>query len=130
MTNFVSCDIEISDYLNNHTPRDVIILDFAHVCDKVSLIVLLAKLRQLRLSDYLLQWIADFLRERRQRVVFKEAKFVEASVTSGVIQGSSLGLSLFRSIINNLPEVISACDMWLFADDLKAAGKAASETDC
>ena len=68
---------------------DVIILDYAHAFDKVPHIILLAKLRQLRLSDHLLQWIAlitTFHVESQQTVVYKKAKSAETSVTSDVIQ--------------------------------------------
>ena len=130
MTNHILCDAKISDYLNNHTSSDVSILDFARAFDKIPHVVLLAKLRQLRLSDHFLQWIADFLRERLQRVFYTGAISAEARVTSCIIHGSFLGLTLFIGFINDLLKVIKACDMWLFADDSKAPGKSASETDC
>ena len=44
-------------------------LDFARMFDKVLHLVLSAQLRQLCLSDHLLLWIADILREKRQRIV-------------------------------------------------------------
>ena len=105
-------------------------LDFARAFNEVPHTFLLAKLHQLQLSDHLLQWIADFLCEIRQHVVYKGAISAEARVTSGIIQGSSLSLTLFIAFINDLPKEIKACDMWLFADDSKAAGNAASEMDC
>ena len=62
--------------------------------------------------------------------MYKGAKSAEASVTSGAIRGSFLGPTLLIGFINNLPELINARDMWLFADDSKTADTAASKTDC
>ena len=57
--------------------------------------------------------------------MYKGAISAEARATSGVFQGLSLSSTLFIGFINDLPKVIKACDMWLFADDSKAVGKAA-----
>ena len=68
----------------------------------------------------------------RQNVEYKRAISAETSVTFGVIQGLSVysTLSLFIGFIYDQPEVNNACEMWLYADNSKTAGKAVNETNC
>ena len=62
--------------------------------------------------------------------MYKAAIWAEASATPGVIQGLSLGPTLFIDFMNDLSEIINASDVWLFVDDAMAAAKTVSETDC
>ena len=61
-----------------------------------------------------MRWIQAFLGNRRQKVVVEESDSVP--VTSGVLQGSVLGLILFLVNINDLPNDIVS-QVRLFADD-------------
>ena len=69
----------------------------------------------------LLEWIEDFLKNRRQRVVIGEFKSDWLEVLSGVPEGSCLGPLLFVLFINDMPNLLeNVCK--LFADDTKLIG--------
>ena len=95
---------------------DGIFLDFSSAFDKVDHNLLLSKLHSLGIRGSLLQWIQNFLFERKQRVVFKGAVSKWVSVTSGVPQGSVLGPIFFVLFVNDLKDVVSS-PLYQFADD-------------
>ena len=51
-------------------------------------------------------------------------------VTTGVVQGSVVGLQLFTRMINDLLKCVATMRMVLYADDSKVVGKASSLQDC
>ena len=63
-----------------------------------------------------LSWIRAFLGDRSQTVVLESEESRSVPVTSGVSQGSVLGLILFVVYINDLPDELSS-QVRLFADD-------------
>ena len=97
---------------------DVIYLDFCKAFDKVPHKRLLAKIERYGIKGNVLGWIKEFLSERRQRVVVNGAHSEWRDITSGIPQGSVLGLILFLIFINDLPKVIK-CLIKLYADDAK-----------
>ena len=99
-------------------PVDVIYLDFAKAFDSVPHQRLLNKLHGYGIRGRVLDWIAAFLLDRRQRVVVQGSKSDWAPVTSGIPQGSVLGPTLFSIFVNDMPEQVSSC-IKLFADDTK-----------
>ena len=125
LTNLVTANSIIADYLNNRHPVDVILLDFAQAFDKVRHDILISKLSSLGISEQPLDWITNFLSNRTQTVIYCDPVSAPISVTSGIIQGSLLGPLLFVGFINGLPLQVSHCDVLLFADDSKAIGTAA-----
>ena len=95
---------------------DGIFLDFSSAFDKVDHNLLLTKLHSMGIRGFLLQWIQDFLSQRKQRVVFKGAVSDWCSVTSGVPQGSVLGPIFFVLFVNDINDVVSS-PLFQFADD-------------
>ena len=63
-----------------------------------------------------MRWIQAFLGNRRQKVVVEGEESDSVPVTSGVLQGSVLGLILFSVYINDLPDDIVS-QVRLYADN-------------
>jgi hypothetical protein len=114
--------LEFLDYVTNYVDRgcavDVVYLDFQKAFDKVPHGRLLLKIRQLGIGGEICDWIEDWLRNRRQRVVLGGACSDWIDVSSGVPQGSVLGPLLFLIYINDLDNEISG-HILKFADDTK-----------
>ena len=101
---------------NNGIQTDVAILDFSKAFDTVPHDKLILKLRSYGIDGPLLSWLSHFLSHRTMRVLCEGAKSSDASVESGVPQGTVLGPLLFLCHINDLPECVKS-KVRLFADD-------------
>ena len=97
---------------------DCIYLDFQKAFDTVPHKRLLKKLEAFGIKGHVLEWLQDFLSNRRQRVVVNGTFSNWKPVLSGIPQGSVLGPVLFIIFINDLPDLIK-CLIKLFADDTK-----------
>ena len=71
------------------------------------------------ISPSILRWIEGFLTGRKQQVCVNGSVSKWADVSSGIPQGSVLGLILFVIYINDLPNEIKSDIIYMFADDTK-----------
>ena len=107
---------------------DVLYLDFRKAFDVVPKLRLLAKMDSIGVRGKVLNWERDWLTGRTQRVVLNGKESGIGDVKSGVVQGSTLGPTLFLIYINDISSAVrqgeSALDITttilsLFADDTK-----------
>ena len=83
------------------------------------------------MGEKYINWIAAFLKDRKQMVLVNGDSSDWKDVSSGIPQGSVLGPTLFVLYINDLPSAISSeNEMFLFADDTKIYRDIFEGTDC
>ena len=93
-----------------------VFLDISKVFDKVWYKSLIYKLKQNGVAGNLLNTLANFLKDRKQRVVLNGQNSTWVNVEAGIPQGSILGSLLFLIYINDLSENL-VLNSKLFADD-------------
>jgi retron-type reverse transcriptase len=86
----------------------VMMLDFSKAFDSIGHQRLLAKLRNLKVSDLVLAWFQNYLTDRTQRVRIHNSLSRSLSSEHGVPQGSIPGALLFNLYINDLSSVCHA----------------------
>lgn len=69
---------------------------------------LIKKLQGNGIEGNILEWIKDFLKDRKQRVCVDNNFSEWKEITSGIPQGSMLGPILFIIYINDLPDAIES----------------------
>ena len=119
-TQLLSTLHRIGQFLDKNTQTDILFLDFTKAFDSVDHVILLRKLKDYGIAGNLYRWFSYYLHNRTQRVVVEGAAPSWSPVTSGVPQGSILGLMLFLLFINDFPDVIpESTSTGLYADDTK-----------
>ena len=114
---FVMFFEEITKWVDEGSPVDIIYLDFQKAFDKVPQQRLL-KLKSHGRGNCIINLIEQWLTDRRQRVIVDGEVSSWKSVLSGVPQGSVLGPILFLVYIDDLEEGVTG-NILKFADDTK-----------
>jgi hypothetical protein len=119
-TQMLDCNYDWRTALDNNNCVDVIFIDFKKAFDVVPHHKLINKLASLGICSLTLKWLRAFLTNRSQVVDINGTHSAHGTVTSGVIQGSVCGPTLFLLYVNDLPNSCPDCEIALFADDAKA----------
>jgi hypothetical protein len=114
-----NCDLALN--LNKGLQTDIVFFDFKKAFDSVSHDVILSKLKvEYNINGRMLQFIKEYLSDRRQRVVLDGKISSWTTVRSGVPQGSILGPFLFVLFINDIVDQVGGdTSIRLYADDMK-----------
>ncbi len=130
VTNLLEFFEMVTKAYDQSTPFDVVYLDLAKAFDKVPHSKLIAKLGSYGIQGKVLDWITNWLTNRKQRVVLNGEHSKWAPVLSGVPQGSVLGpllFIIFTDDIDSAAELISIINK--FADDTKLGQAIHNEQD-
>ena len=92
LTNLLCFLEEITKWVDEGSPVDVIYLDFQKAFDKVPHQRIILKLKSHGMGNSIINWIEQWVNDRRQRVVVGGEVYSWKPVLSGVPQGSYWGL--------------------------------------
>ena len=118
LTYKLCCLEDVTKWVDEGSPVDVIYLDLKKALDKVPHQRLLLKLKAHGIGNDMIKWIQKWLIDRRQRLVVDGEVSNWKSVLSELRQGSVLGPILFLIYINDLDDDITSM-VFKFAVDTK-----------
>ena len=103
-------------HLDNHEIVGSLFIDLTKAFDSIDHQLMLQKLQNMGV-DIELGWFQNYLCGHMQCVAIGKARSSLKPISSGVPQGLILGLLLFIIFMNNVPAVVSSCNIQLYADD-------------
>ena len=90
----------------------VLSFDFSKAFDTVSHYILSDKLKATDINPYVINWILDFLSQRKQRVVVDGITIEFIDINRGVPQGTVLGPILFSLMVNDIQLADPRRNLW------------------
>ena len=132
MNALISIQHHVYEYLDNQDCKAVRIftMDFSKAFDSVNHSLLSAKLKQLPLNPYIINWYHSFLHEQQQYVSSGNHVCTWQAVNKGTTQGSVSGPYLFNVFLNDLnsfPNDVPA--LFECADDSTVIAPGSSNSD-
>jgi hypothetical protein len=128
-TQLLESQFDLCTALDKGIISDVIFIDFTKAFDVVPHNKLVAKLASLGVCGPTLRWVTALLSNRTQAVMLNSVCSRPSSVSSGVVQGSVLGPTLFTLYVSDLPAACPDCSIGQYADDTKASRQIVSPHD-
>lgn len=116
---FVNFYDYITDCLDKNLVIDCIFFDFRKAFDSVPHSKLMSCLSSTGIRSKALLLLCDLFTDRFQRVRVQGVLSTLLPVSSGVIQGSVLGPTLFNIYINNVDKALTHCKILKYADDTR-----------
>ena len=107
----------LQSYKNLKYNTIALYIDFKKAFDTVNHKILLEKLKMLKISGTVLDWLRTYLLNRKQSTQLFGINSQEKEVLTGVPQGSILGPTLFLCYINDICTVCKSSEMLLHADN-------------
>ena len=94
-----------------------IFIDFSKAFDTVDHNILLTKLKTIGFKRSAINWIKNYLSNRKQLTKINDSLSTASTITCGVPQGSVLGSTLFLVYVNDLTQKLKYLTPILYADD-------------
>ena len=107
----------INKNMNKRAPTVALFIDFKKAFDCLQYPILLKKLQGLTLGPEVIDWLKNYLSNRKQRAFVNSTMSGAQTVKQGVPQGSILGPLLYTIYANDIGDKIKASKATCYADD-------------